>query len=356
MIVIRKKIILICIAVFLCCQGTKVNGQFLPRLFTDEHDSTYIESYKHQLTTRMYASRKYTDLKFRDRGEEMTLNYHPNDRTNLGFGATYNALTLNIGISFPLINHDDGKYGKTDYLDWQMHILMRKLAVDFYFSTYKGYYIYNPQDLFSDYTDDDVFPQRRDMLTIELGGDAYYIFNYRKFSYRAAFNQDERQLKSAGSFLAGPSAYFIYFQGDSSLVPANLADPDFFDGYTLKRSRYNKFSLCAGYAYNLIVKQRVFFTVSILTGAGAGLMRTYPQDDDIEGDKKFDVCLTYTFKCATGYNGKHFYAGISYVNSSLHCPTPVPQTKFIFDAGNLRLNLAYRFPISLNPPFPLRKQ
>ena len=196
-----------------------------------------------------------------------------------------------------------------------------------------------------------IYPQRRDMMAIELAGSLYYIFNNMKFSYRAAFNQDERQKKSAGSFLAGPSIFTIYTQGDSSLIPYNVNPADFFDGYAVKRTRYAKATLCAGYAYNLIILKRFFMTASLIVGPGAGYMITYPETDDIEGDKRFDFAFSYTARAAAGYNGKRLFVGVSYVTTSLNSPTPIGQNRYIFNAGNIRFNIAYRIPFDVD--FPL---
>lgn len=184
-----------------------------------------------------------------------------------------------------------------------------------------------------------------------MAASLYYIFNNKRFSYRAAFNQDERQRKSAGSFLAGPAIFTIYFQGDSTLIPHNINPPDFMNGFQLKRTRYAKVTLCAGYAYNLIILKRFFVTASLILGPGAGYMVIYPDTDDIDGEKKFDFALSHTTRAAAGYNGKRLYVGVSYVNTSLRSPTPVSKTNYVFNAANLRFNIAYRIPFNVDVPF-----
>lgn len=330
------------LTLFLICAGVTSRGQNIASLFADDHDTSYIESYKDQLTTRLYTSRKYTGLIIRDTDKGASLNYRPNDRINLGFGATYGAFTLNIGINFPFINHDDDKYGKTDYLDLQSHILFRKLAIEVYYSTTKGYYISNPDEILSNHEDSDVYPQRRDLLAIDLGAVAYYIFNHKRFSYRAAFNQDERQKKSAGSFLAGAAVFTTSFQGDSVIIPYNVYPSDFFDGVQLKRSRFANVSVCGGYAYNLIFLKRMFITASLIAGPGFGWTNIYTVDDDIDGMKQFEFAFVYTLRVGAGYNGKRLYIGMSYVNTNVRSGTAVPDTRYIFDRGNIRINIAYR--------------
>lgn len=229
-------------------------------------------------------------------------------------------------------------------------MLFRKLTAEFYFAAFKGYYNSNPDEILLNHEESTIYPQHRDILAIELATSVYYIFNNKKFSYRAAFNQDERQKKSAGSLLAGPAIFAIYFQGDSSLIPHDVNPPDFFDGIQVKRSRYAKATLNVGYAYNLIIWERFFITASLILGPGAGYMTLYAESDDIEGRTKADFAFSYTARAAAGYNGKRLYVGVSFVNTSLNSPTPVDKTRYVFNAGNIRFNIAYRIPFNVEVP------
>ena len=62
----------------------------------------------------------------------------------------------------------------------------------------------------------------------------YYAFNYRKFSFPAAFSQSYIQKRSAGSWMVGAS-----FDGSKTKVK----------GMTI---RLNELALGAGYGYNLV--------------------------------------------------------------------------------------------------------
>ncbi|MCB0806879.1 MAG: DUF4421 domain-containing protein [Bacteroidales bacterium] len=335
------------VALLLIVAGTTAPAQKLSDLFADDFDSAYIESYKQELTTRFYTSRKYTNLEMEDQNAGASLRYHPNDRLNLGFGASYRAFTLNIGLNFPFINHDDNLYGKTDYLDLQSHLLFRKFTVEFYLSAFRGYYLSNPETALAHYPDTTIFPQRRDLFSNNLGIVLYYIFNNQKFSYRAAFNQDERQKKSAGSFLFGPAVYTVYAQGDSSLVPRDIYPEDFFTFYRPKSVRYAKALVCLGYAHNFVFKERWFIMLSMIAGTGLGNITLSSDVENNASQSEFNIGFTYTFRAGLGYNSRRFFAGFSYVNTSTSSPTPVDKTNVIFDAGNVRFNVAYRIPLRL---------
>lgn len=69
---------------------------------------------------------------------------------------------------------------------------------------------------------------RPDIYEQIFGLTTLYIFNNKKFSYRSSLVQDERQLRSAGSLLAGAEGYYGLANADSALVPSFLNDSIFF--------------------------------------------------------------------------------------------------------------------------------
>ncbi len=82
----------------------------------------------------------------------------------------------------------------------------------------------------------------------------YYTFNYRRFSFPAAFTQSYIQRRSAGSWLAGFS-----FQGGevetSDDAPAYIPQARIYVGH---------FGIGGGYAYNLVVRDKWLFHISLL--------------------------------------------------------------------------------------------
>ncbi|MEZ5196090.1 MAG: DUF4421 domain-containing protein [Bacteroidales bacterium] len=306
-------------------------------------DSTYISSFRDDVVTRLFTSSKFANFIIRDMDVDNEIQYDPNDRLNVGVGATYKSFTLNIGFNLPFINNDNYKYGTTEYLDLQTYILTRKFTVDIFLSYYKGFYIANPSEVISNWSDSEIHPQRGDIQSLDAGINGFYIFNYGKFSYRAAFIQDERQTKSAGSFLLGGSVKASEITADSTIVPANILNRDFFDGKDFNKTNLTNGAAQVGYAHTFVIKKVVFFTGSILGGLGIGnLHLTYQDDTDPWETSHLNVSVSASFRFAVGFNSRKFYAGISYVNSTSLMPTPIRETSFESSSGNARFNIAYR--------------
>ena len=83
---------------------------------------------------------------------------------------------------------------------------------------------------------------------------AYYAFNYRHFSYSAAFTQSHIQRRSAGSWLAGLAFQGGYIQ-NSDDCPASL--PDLY-------LRVRHLGIGGGYGYNLVLGNKWMFHLSAL--------------------------------------------------------------------------------------------
>lgn len=91
------------------------------------------------------------------------------------------------------------------------------------------------------------YPLFDDIRVRTLFFDAYYLFNGKRFSYAAAYDQSVIQKRSAGSFMAG----MMYFH--SKVAYNNTDDPDFIMFMNdVGKMKQDQASVGAGYAYNLV--------------------------------------------------------------------------------------------------------
>ena len=319
------------------------HGQGLLKSLSGETDTTYVESYLDHLTTRVYASIKTAQITFRDENLKKSLIYNPNDALVLGVGFNYGILGLNIGFKFPFANKDDDKYGTTEYLDLQTHIYTRPVTLDLYAQFYKGYYLTKPENWISDWPDTNIYPKRPDISTISLGLNGQYIFNHKRFSYRAAFVQNEWQKKSAGSFIVGGNIFYVDIKGDSSLIPKDDLDSNFFAGTHFSQSRIANVGATVGYAQTFVVIQHFFLTLSLVGGLSGGGSWIYTSEEGEPDRSGFTLAGSLTGRAAFGYNSRKFYAGLSYLGVFNRNQSPVPNTWIGYDTGVYRFNIVYRF-------------
>ncbi|WP_138992881.1 DUF4421 domain-containing protein [Larkinella sp. C7] len=295
-------------------------------------DSTYVKTFPGKLTGRLYLSQKYTSFVLSTPViPSPALRFKPNSSLDLGIGATFNALTLNLAYGLSFLNNN-GK-GKTRDIDLQTHLYMRKWVVDGFGQFYEGYYL-APRGNAS--PNPDQYYQRPDLGIYLLGASIRRVFNFRRFSFRAALVQNEWQKKSAGTFLAGFQFYYGIVRGDSALFPSVLRPV--FPETDVRRMRFVKFGPGGGYAYTYVYRQHWFVTGSLTTNLNATFSK------EIVGAGK----LTYStlrpdllFRIVAGYNSNLWCVTLGWVNGSVSVITPVYD--YTIHTGNYRLTVAHRF-------------
>lgn len=316
-------------------------AQKIVQLLKVENDPVYVEDHTEDLTLRLFGSRKYTYYNMKDRGLKEEVLYRPNANNNVGFGFNYKLIGVNFAFNLPFINDDDDKYGDTKFLDLQAHLYLRKLVVDFYGQYYKGYYEARREKRISNAFARNPVSFRPDILHTDLGLNVQYIFNDKRFSYRAAFMQNEYQKKSAGSFLVGGEVFAWQLRGDSALVPAGFDSPGFFNDEPFRGTSTVSVAANAGYAYTLVLAKHFFITASLSASAGLNHTR-FRYSDGRFSTTGWGWQLNNTVRFAAGYNSSYYYFGLHYTDMITRSDAPVPRAHQVFGTGNLRFSIARR--------------
>jgi hypothetical protein len=295
-------------------------------------DTAYYETFPEDITGRFYFSRKYTGLKIRDKGAGKDYLYMPNSTLNMGVGATYKNLTLNLAYGFGFLNPEKGK-GDTKYLDAQAHIYPRKMVVDLFLQLYKGYFLL-PEGLGASVGEN--YLTRPDMKIQKVGANVQYVFNHGKFSYRAAFLQNEWQKKSAGTFLLGAEMYGGLAHEESNLIPASLIDDT---ERNFKTIRFFELGPNIGYAYTLVIKKHFFVTASAAANLGLGYSTHH---GEMGRHTQWAINPNYFLRGFAGYNSTKWSLNVNYVHNGVQLPENGGFSSTMM-TGNYRLNLIYRF-------------
>ncbi|RYZ50809.1 MAG: DUF4421 domain-containing protein [Sphingobacteriales bacterium] len=302
-----------------------------------ETDTAYVKPYARELTARLFLSKKYTSIVVPGSSTASSFRYRPNTTLNLGIGATYRSFSFNVAYGLPFLNSGTEERGKTKYLDAQAHIYGRKFVVDFFGQLYKGYYV-SPKDYISGYPGYYIRPDMRVNMT---GLSAYYVFNNRKFSYRASLIQNEWQTKSAGTPLLGAEIYYGVLNSDSTIVPIEVAAQ--FQQGSVKRLRYLTVGPGAGYAYTFVYKRNWFATGSLTVS----LPIDFVKENAHTGDRdKITFSPNYIYRVALGYNSRRWIYTASVVNGTVTAGGSYNEGNYRINTGNYRLTVARRFTLN----------
>ena len=333
------KTALLCVfACIIIINNANAQKKFKGPLVKTERDTAFIKSYDNEITGRMYLSQKYTSLQVPGTNDIPPFRYRPNTTLNLGIGATYRSFSLNLAYGIPGLNGDASERGKTKYIDLQAHLYGRKWVFDLYGQFYKGYYL-APKDYISGYPG---FYIRPDMRVRLVGASAYYAFNNRRFSYRAALIQNEWQTKSSGTFLLGGDVHYGVINSDTSIVPVEIASQ--FPQGRVKRLRFINIGPGGGYAYTFVYKRKWFATGSLTVN----LPIDFGKESTIDGKMEDQISFSpnFTYRVALGYNSRRWVYTASVVNSTVTTDGASNEGVYSIRTGNYRLTVARRFTLN----------
>lgn len=280
-------------------------------------DSLYIEPFSQKFAVQAYTEKNLLILND-EYTESYNRTYSSNNPMNLGLGLTINNTIISVGYGYGFDFMRDKSKGKTKSFDFQLHNFGQKYTFDIYIQKYKGFYMEEDKNR-------DQFILCPDLQIIRYGINTQYVFNNKKFSYKAAFNQSEKQLKSAGSFLVGIGAYYTIIESDSSLV---INDKSRFKNF--------QFGISGGYAYNWVINKRYFISGSITTGINVG-----NESIDRIGKDKLEVYPIIVPRFATGYNTDKWSIGVSF-HGNITFPALSDERNISIMSGNVQLKYIRR--------------
>ena len=304
-------------------------------------DTTFVRDYSQRPTVRIYASHKFNSLLLRALPGYEDLRYRPNGRLNLGIGVSYRRLTLNIGLPAPFVNNDNDARGRTRFIDAQANLYTVRQASNLFLQSYRGYHITSHDQTQLGWEQPTLYPYRADLRQFNIGFSSLRIHDHERFSYRAAFNQDAWQLRSAGSWLYGGYATCYVLKADSSIVPDRIRER-FVASSAIHQGIIADIGPMASYAFTHVYEQHWFITVS--GAGGAGLCMQQLQVTATEGAKRVtDIGPGWhvQFRAAMGYNSARYYAGVVF-NQELVGAFLRGQDRFAWDVGNFRIVIAQR--------------
>lgn len=299
-------------------------------------DTNYYVSFPKHLTLRTFGSYKYTTLNLGKGDGNHDLRFRPNNPLSAGIGGTYGILTGNIGFALPFTGPSDAERGKTKLLDLQTHVFPRKWIIDLFGQFYKGYYL-DEQGLGA--KDATSYYIRPDMHVTVLGFSGYRILNWKRFSYRAPFLQNEWQKKSAGTFLVGLEFQHGRVKADSAFVPSTLSSQ--FEKRNIEKLRSIQFGPGIGYAYTLVVKKHFYAMGSVNLNGDISLTREFIADQP--STNRTTINPNLLFRAVVGYNSSVWSTNVSWIGNRLAFRGKSSNQEYLVATGNVRFTIARRF-------------
>lgn len=189
---------------------------------------------------------------------------------------------------------------------------------------------------FGKYKNGKIFKERFPGVELHnLGIEAYYFFNNRRYSQGAAYNFSKIQKKSQGSFLIGFNYSNQKINFDFSQLPDNLK-PFLTIPAKSYLFHYKSYNLLVGYGFNWVIHSRLLFNVSVMPSFGA----SHCYEDSLEGEK-WMFAFNINGRGSLTYNlGNYFFGLMSKMNGHLYRSGTYSLFSFV---QNFSANIGIRF-------------
>ncbi|MEI6899290.1 MAG: DUF4421 family protein [Bacteroidota bacterium] len=306
-------------------------------------DSSYLEDYTNLLTARAFLLFQNASLLIHPEGDNIPkLVYVPNANLRIGVAGFWRWFGLGLSIDNPFYKTDQAAYGKTTTIDLRVNAFGRSVAGELFFQQYKGYYITSPEK------PDKTHYLIPEMKTYSLGLSGYWISNAKRFSIRAAFIQNERQKRSAGSFVLRPSFLFYHISSDHGIIPQEFVNEYHIPSSKLiSDGKFYSLGLSPGYIYTLVFLKHFYLTGALFPGI-AGQYSKYRNDLNRTTDFGFAFQLSGRF--AIGYNSKNWFLGGSYQTGFNEIPDKLIQSVASYGIAQFRFWGGMRFDVFKHVP------
>jgi hypothetical protein len=298
------------------------------------HDTSYIENYSDSFIFKLIGVNKYNYFRVKDSGANTSARFRPDRRLNLGFGISYKWFAFDLAFNTGI--EEDSDFQNSELIDLSATIFSSKQFISATYQYYYGYQMSKVSGISVDKLPDS--PIRDDIRTVYFGLQYYFVFDYDKYSLKSSFIHNERQKKSAGSFLVGAGFGYYNLAADSTVIPSEFHE-DFDERLHFTDVNASNLGVGIGYIYTLVWKKHFYATVSFIPGIGLNF-----GDYKTEFRKPYNTHLYLGFKTmnSIGYNAKQLFGGIQFTNDLFK--TRIEKKLNIFTGhGKAKIFIGYRF-------------
>lgn len=268
-----------------------------------DHDTAYIATYRSNLVISAVTKLQLVDVDIeQDAGGD--LSFSTNSMEQYGVGVDFKWLSVEATFDVPAFSDYDPSLGKTSSKGLGIGFTSRRLWARGFWNKTEGYYLNEPERWTGSeapYIREDL-SNRTFLLSLN-----YALSGKRRFSQNAALFQMERQKKSAGTFVAGLSAWHTTVAADSSLLSAALVDTfQLASGFSgLRRALVGA---TIGYTHTFAFWHKGFIHFAILPGITYADQEITTPSEVLHGT---GVAGVSEFKLGAGCNGDRWYGALT---------------------------------------------
>lgn len=239
----------------------------------------YTKKFPNKITARVFLVNTSNSIEVQSRQDNLSLKLNANKQDRLGASVAFRSVVISYSFSPNFLSENrDNENSKLFNLNFRTYLGQWMQTATLFKE--RGFFIEN--DGLSVY-----LPETK---SFKIGGETSYILN-KNFSFRAIASQDEKQLRSAGSFIPR----IVYFYSDLDVKSGNIS------------SELISFDLAfaPSYYYNYVPTKNLL----ISAGASAGIGINY---SDSESESLTSLLTELNFRGSVTYDKDNLYLGAHY--------------------------------------------
>ena len=269
-----------------------------------EQDPFYVRPHRFNMTLMPQYTYGYEYYRFSAKDKDQSISIVPSSNNKIGLYIGWKCFSVGYSVTLNKIQPE---------FDMEMSFFASRGGIElFYRKRSDGFRISNLKG----FTENDMpltnYNKEFDGLTVsQLGANLLYVFNYKKFSFPAAYSQKTSQRISAGSFILGLSYNKQRFMFDHTAIDPKI-ESLMLPELKFQNINYIDLSINFGYSYNLVFAKNFLANISVSPAIGyknTSLKSIYNSKEFIS-NINFDLIS----RLALVYNNGKYYAGASIVS------------------------------------------
>ena len=296
-----------------------------------EQDSTYVRPTRYNMTLTPQYTFGYEYYRFSTKDRKQSISISPSANNKIGI--TLGCRGIYAGYSFTLNNSQPE-------FDMELTFYYSRVGLElFYRRRSDGFNITGLNGFNENGRALTNYNKEFDGLTTsQLGANVFYVFNYRKFSFPAAYKVSAEQRISAGSFIMGFNYNEQLFVFDHTRIDPkieSLMSPEL----RFKKVDYMDFSINFGYSYNWVFAKNCLLNVSAIPAIGYKTTELKIVTSPTEFTSNINIDLVS--RLALVYNNGKYYAGASFVSHTYTYTKP--ELSILNGFGYLKVYAGFNF-------------
>ena len=272
-------------------------------------DTIYVSPEKYNLFITPRYTFKDERYRFHSTEGNQIITLRPNIHNTIG--ANFGWRWISVGYSVALNSH-------TPEIDIDLGLYTSGLGLELLLNRRsEGYRIEEVEGFGSNASDLRGSPFNGFTIT-QGGAKLTYVFNYRRFSFPAAYSHTRNQRINAGSFIIGATYHQKIFRFDHTKLPEELHN-NMHETFKFNELRYMNISVNGCYSYNWVFAKD--FVANISATASVGY-----KGNEMNTQFRQNINFDLQARAAVVYNNQRYFAGASFLAHS-----------FFYNSNTMRL-------------------